>query len=196
MGLESQPLAQPAKLLLSLALLCLLASACEEPLKAPAERTGEPESPSLIFDGFRARGSYKGVTQWEALASRAQVYNSSQTAKADEVEITYFQGAKVVSKARADHADIDLKNYDIIAVGNVLVHGQNGVILATDKLDWDNGSQQVSTKSWVKVWRGHSVLTGRGLVADRRLEHVEVQEDVKVDAANLKELRAMRGSAP
>jgi hypothetical protein len=36
------------------------------------------------------------------------------------------------------------------------------------------------------------VLTGRGLVADRRLEKVEVQEDVKIEAASVEELRQLR----
>jgi LPS export ABC transporter protein LptC len=194
MGLESQSLANKKNLIAALlALLSLLG--CDQPLQSPAAPPRN-DTPSLIFEGFKARGSFKGIKQWEAVATRARVYNSTQSASAEEVAITYFQAGKPVSHARADHADIDLKNYDIVADGNVLVRAQNGVLLSTDKLSWDNATQEVHTHSAVKVWRGHSVLTGRGLIADRRLEKVEVQEDVKVEAANVQELRKLRSSVP
>lgn len=194
MGLESQPLANTKKLItVMLALACLVG--CAPPIEAPPARPSA-DTPSLIFEGFKARGSFKGVKQWEAVATRARVYNGTQTAIAEEVAITYFQAGKAVSHARADHANINLKNYDIVADGNVLVHAQNGVLLSTDKLSWDNTLQSVFTHSPVRVWRGRSVLTGRGLVADRKLEKVQVQEDVKIEAANVKELRKLRSSIP
>jgi LPS export ABC transporter protein LptC len=197
MGLEPQPLAQPKTLihLLLAASLALALSGCEAPVPGAARRSAD-NAPSLVFEGFKARGSFKGVKQWEAQAVRARVYNATQSASAEQVEITYFQGGRAVSHARADHADIDLKGYDLVADGNVLVRAQNGVLLSTDKLSWDNSLQQVSTRSRVKVWRGNSVLTGRGLIADRRLENVQVQEDVKIEAANIQELRKMRLANP
>jgi LPS export ABC transporter protein LptC len=179
----------PAFALTALLALC----GCEEPVKAGAQPEGA-DAPSLVFEGFKARGTFKGVKQWEALATRAKVYQGSQNAKAEDVEITYFQGGRPVSHASAKRADIDLKDYDLMAEGEVLVHAQNGVLLSTDRLNWDNSRQEVRTRSRVKVWRGGSVLTGRGLVADRKLEKVEVQEDVKIEAASVEELRQLRNA--
>lgn len=164
---------------------------CEGPIKVAAASEGE-DAPSLLFEGFKARGSFKGVKQWEAIATRARVYQGTQNAKAEDVEITYFQAGKPVSHAKALFADINLKDYDLVAEGNVLVRAENGVLLATEKLHWDNAMQEVSTRSKVKVWRGNSVLTGRGLIADRRLEKVEVLYDVKIEAASVEELRKLR----
>jgi LPS export ABC transporter protein LptC len=168
---------------------------CEEPPQAPVQLSPD-EAPSMVFDGFKARGSFKGVRQWEAEATRAKVFQGSQKARAEDVEITYFQSGKPVSHAKARHADIDLKNYDIAAEGDVVVRARNGVILTTEKLNWDNNRQEVRTRERVKVWRGHSVLTGQGLIADRRLEKVEVQKDVKIEASNVKELRQLRREHP
>ena len=180
-----------AKALALIIALLALSAGCEAPLPS-AEARAAQDQPSLVFEGFKARGTFKGVKQWEAEATRAKVFQGSQNASADDVEITYFQAGKPVSHATARHADIDLKNYDLAADGDVLVKAQNGVLLSTDKLNWDNSSQEVRTRSRVKVWRGNSMLTGRGLIADRRLEKVEVQEDVKIEAASVEELRQLR----
>lgn len=180
-----------AKSLILILITLTLLSGCEEPISNGVKKPAD-EAPSLIFEGFKARGTFKGVKQWEAEATRAKVFQGSQNARAEDVEITYFQGGKAVSHATAKHADIDLKNYDLIADGDVNVRAENGVMLKTEKLNWDNSRQEVRTKARVKVWRGNSVLTGKGLIADRKLEKVEVQEDVKIEAASVEELRQLR----
>jgi LPS export ABC transporter protein LptC len=174
-------------------LICLLLLAgCGQPPQAPQSAAAESGEPGLDFEGFRAVGSFQGVKQWEAEATRAKVFHGRNLAVAEDVSITYFQGGKPVSRAKARHADINLKNYDLAAEGEVLVRAQNGVVLATERLNWDNALQRVRTRARVKVWRGTSVLTGRGLLADRKLENVEVQEDVKIEAASVEELRKLR----
>jgi hypothetical protein len=47
----------------------------------------------------------------------------------------------------------------------------------------------VSTESWVKVTRRGSVLTGRGMTADRDLEDVVVKEDVQISASSITDVR-------
>lgn len=157
-----------------------------------AMHLGAAEKPSMVFDGFKARGTLKGVKQWEVEAAHARIFHSSQIASAEDVTITYFQKGRPVSHATAKKAEINLKTYDLEAEGDVVVHGQNGVILSTERLSWDNLRERVQTLSRVRVVRGNSVLTGRGLVADRRLEKVEVQEDVKVESASVSELRKLK----
>jgi LPS export ABC transporter protein LptC len=153
---------------------------------------GAAEKPSLVFDGFKARGTLKGVKQWEAEATHARIFHGSQLANVEDVTIIYFQKGRPVSRATAKDAQINLKTYDLEAEGDVVVHGQNGVILSTERLSWDNVRERVHTLERVRVVRGNSVLTGRGLVADRRLENVKVLEDVKVESANVRELRKMK----
>ena len=153
---------------------------------------GALDKPSLVFDGFKARGTLKGVKQWEAQATHARIFNGSQMASAEDVTITYFQKGRPVSRATARSAEINLKNHDLEAQGDVVVHGQNGVVLSTQELSWDNAKELVHTAARVRVVRGNSVLTGKGLVADRRLSKVEVQDDVKVESASVQELRKLK----
>ena len=204
MGLESQPMAQQKErgeqrvgpirgLMLGMALLALGAAGCSQPpAVSPSSASGQTrseETASLVFEGFKARGTLRGVKQWEAVASHARVFYGSQKAKAEEVEITYFQNGREVSHATARKADIDMDTFDLLAEGDVVVKAANGVVLLTERLAWDNDFEQVRTRSKVRVLKGGSWLTGIGLVADRKLEHVEVQQDIKIEAASVTELR-------
>jgi LPS export ABC transporter protein LptC len=164
---------------------------CEEAPKAASAPTGTPE-PGIVFQGFKARGTLAGVKQWEALADSARVFQAARSADAEKVDITYFQAGRPVSWARADKARINLATNDLEVEGGVRVKGANGVVLLTETLRWDNAAQEARTRARVKVLRHGSVLTGRGLIADRQLERVEVQEDVKIESASVEELRKFR----
>jgi LPS export ABC transporter protein LptC len=167
--------------------LALLLSGCE---KAPSiQPAGGEEQPSLTFMGFSARGTRLGVLEWEAQAATAQVYSQKRVAHAQQVTIRYFQKGLQVSVAKADSAEIGTESHDILAIGSVVLKARNGVVLETERLRWDNQRQRVSTDSRVKVTRQGSVLTGRGLSADRDLEDVVVREDVAISAASITDVR-------
>ncbi len=169
------------------AALALLLCGCEKAPDVPVP--GGEEQPSLIFTGFSARGTRLGVLEWEARAATAQVYSQKRLAHAQQVTIRYFQQGRQVSVAQADAAEIGTESHDILALGAVVLKARNGVVLETDRLRWDNQRQRVSTESWVRVTRQGSVLTGRGLTADRNLEDVVVREDVKISASSITDVR-------
>jgi LPS export ABC transporter protein LptC len=173
-------------ILLGLALLLALAG-CEKAPRVAANK-GE-EQPSLTFEGFSARGTRLGQLEWEAQAATAQVYSQKKLARAQVVTIHYIQKGRQVSVAKADEAEIGTESHDILAWGNVELKASNGVLLYTDRLHWDNQRQRISTESAVKVVRKGSILTGRGLQADRNLEDVTVREDVKISSVSVGDLR-------
>jgi LPS export ABC transporter protein LptC len=175
------------------AALIALCQACEPapppPAGAPAQPGKEKEKSSLIFRGFGARASRDGALMWEAHAERARVNRQGQGAHAEVVTLTYFRNSKVVSRARADRAEIDLKDYDIVADGAVEVRSSQGVILRTPHLNWDNKAQRISSESKVVVVRGHTQLSGRGFTGDRDLRDVRILSDVQAEAASVDALR-------
>lgn len=173
--------------LLFLSLLALL-PACEK-MPVALTQSGVADSPSLSFRGFKVRASHEGVLVWEAEAVSAKVFQAAHQADASKVTMTYFQGGKAVSWAEADRADIDLKDYGVKARGNVRVKGQNGVILSTTQLDWDNVTQIATSKAKVRVQRKGTVLTGWGLRADRALQDVRILRDVQAEAESINTLR-------
>jgi LPS export ABC transporter protein LptC len=171
---------------LILAFLAVLAG-CE---KAPAPQgQSVEEKPGLIFTGFTSRGTHLGALDWEATARTAQVYQAHKLARAQRVSIRYFKNAKLISRAEADEAEINTSSNDILAWGNVRLSARNGVVLYTDRLKWENHRQRLTTDSEVRVIRGASELTGKGLVADKDLTNVEVKENVRIISRNLKEVR-------
>ena len=141
-----------------LPLACGPAPAAARPPAQPAKK--EQEKPSLLFQGFSARASHDGELVWEAQAERALVNHAGQKAHAEVVTMVYFRHGRVVSRARANQAEIDLRDYDIQADGAVEVHSSDGAILRTPHLDWDNRLQKISSDAPVEVLRGHTVLTG------------------------------------
>jgi LPS export ABC transporter protein LptC len=199
MGVDARALAQQAaswqgglmgsklKSMAAALALALLIAGCE---KAPSiQSAGGEEQPSLTFMGFSARGTRLGVLEWEAQAATAQVYSQKRVAHAQQVTIRYFQKGRQVSVAKADSAEIGTESHDILAIGSVVLKARNGVVLETDRLRWDNQRQRVSTDARVKVTRQGSVLTGRGLSADRDLEDVVVRQDVAISAASITDVR-------
>jgi LPS export ABC transporter protein LptC len=180
-------------LALLLALLAL-APACR---KVPnGNGAGNGEKPSFLFQGFAARASHAGALVWEARAVRARVYDKDQRAFGEDVTIVYYQNGKPVSTARAKTAKMDLKRYDLDAEGDVEVHGQNGVILTTQRLRWDNKAQRASSSARVRVVRGGAVLTGKGFTADRELHDVRILQDVQAEAVSVEQLRKEAGTWP
>jgi LPS export ABC transporter protein LptC len=184
-----RPTLLPAALVCAfcLTLACGPAPTAQGPA-APASKK-EQEKPSLLFQGFSARASHDGELVWEAQAERALVNHTGQHAHAEVVTMVYFRHGQVVSRARADRAEIDLKDYDIQAYGAVEVHSSEGAILRTPHLDWDNREQKISSDSPVEVLRGHTVLTGRGFVSDRDLRDVRILHDVQAEAVSVEDLR-------
>lgn len=182
-----------AKPALVLALACVLAGCRRVP---GGDAAPGAEQPGLLFQGFGARASHRGDLVWEARAARARVYDRDQRAVAEDVTLTYYSNGKPVSTARARSARMDLRRYDVDAEGDVQLRGNNGVILSTSRLKWDNRLQRASSSARVRVVRGGAVLTGRGFTADRELRDVRILEDVQAEAVSVEQLRREAGTWP
>ena len=163
--------------------------------RAPA-KTPAADRPRLMFQGFRARASHDGALVWEARADRARVEHDGLRARAENVTVVYYKRGKVVSRARADAADIGLKDYDIEAEGAVELRSSDGIVLRTPHLFWDNRAQRVHSDSPVTVLRGRTKLTGVGFVADRDLRDVRILRDVHAEALSVRALRQELKSWP
>jgi LPS export ABC transporter protein LptC len=191
MGLDARTLEEHGEGIMKkrwlVAAFLLAAAGCEKPPEVP--QGNQAEKPSLAFEGFRAEGTRLGVKEWESTARTAQVFQTSKLARAQQVFVRYFQKGQEVSQVQSDSAEINLDDHDILAMGHVILRSSKGAVLYTDRLRWQNQSQVISTDAWVKVIKGDNVLTGRGLTADRELEHVEVKEQVQVRAKSLEEAR-------
>lgn len=180
-------------LVLGLALLaalpaCRRAPSAPAPL-SPADKEKEKEKASSLFQGFAVKASHRGELVWEAQAARAKVVQKGARALGEDVTMVYYAKGKVVSRARADRATIDLKEYGVEAEGAVEVRASNGIILQTTRLSWDNRQQRASSTARVRVIRGTTLLKGRGFSADRDLHDVRILDDVQAEALSVQQLR-------
>jgi LPS export ABC transporter protein LptC len=173
---------------IAVAALALLVGACEK-MPVAAKAGAEEDSANLSFRGFKVRASHEGQMVWEAEAEHAKVFQQAHRAEAEQVTMTYFQNGRRVSQAQADRADMDLRDYGVKARGNVRVKGDNGVLLLTQQLDWDNVHQLATSNAKVRVERKGTVLTGWGMRADRALQDVRILRDVQAEAQSVDDLR-------
>jgi LPS export ABC transporter protein LptC len=170
-------------------LACLPACRKAPPPQSAAAAQAAKAGSSLDLNGFHARASHLGALVWEAEAAQARVFRAEQRARGTDVTMTYFSRGRKVSVARADHADLNLQDYDMDAQGHVVVRGTNGVVLETEKLHWDNTLQRATSQSRVRLTRGGTVLTGLGFSADKDMHDVRVLADVQAEAASVQRLR-------
>lgn len=154
------------------------------------------DKPSLLFQGFGARASHLGTLVWEAHAVRARVFDADQRAVAEDVTIDYYINGKKVSTAHAKLARMNLRSYDLEAEGDVKVQSEQGVVLTTSRLSWDNQRQRASSTARVRVLRGGAVLTGRGFTADRDLHDLRILEDVQAEAVSVEQMRKEAATWP
>jgi LPS export ABC transporter protein LptC len=169
--------------------LCLACTPSGDGTKAAPSKVPEREKSSALFRGFSADAFHRGDLVWVVHAERARVDHEGRKAHAEVVTLVYYSGGSVVSRARADRADIDMKTYNIEADGSVEVRSRNDIVLRTPHLRWDNKGQRISSASKVLVLRGRTQLTGRGFTGDRDLHDVRILSDVQAEAVSVDALR-------
>lgn len=76
------------------------------------------------------------------------------------------------------------------------VQSEQGVVLTTSRLSWDNQRQRASSTARVRVLRGGAVLTGRGFTADRDLHDLRILEDVQAEAVSVEQMRKEAATWP
>jgi LPS export ABC transporter protein LptC len=150
------------------------------------------QEPTMLFEGFKMESIAGLQKEWEFSARSAQVFEREQKARAQDILVVYWRGGKPVSRLTAKKGIIFIRNNDIRAEQNVEMISEEGARLLTDKLSWDNTHNLIYTNSPVTIIRQDTILTGKGLRADKNLKHIEILANVKIQARSLKDLQKMR----
>jgi LPS export ABC transporter protein LptC len=167
-----------------------LGSACnQEPPKLSLPSYPKQAEPTVLFEGFHMRSMNSDSPEWDFSARAAQIFERDQWARAQDISVIYYDKGKPVSTLTAGRGFFETQGRNMRAEQNVVMVSQEGSILKTELLQWDNTKNKIFTDRPVTVIREGNVLTGIGLLADSELKHIEILSRVDIRVRSWKSLQ-------
>jgi len=130
----------------------------------------------ISMKGFELRQTLNGKIMLVIKADEAQIYHKENYTKFYSVKARYFDKEQEISNLTSKEGMIDNSTNDVEVVGNVVLKTKDGAVLETEKLNWVNKTNKLSTEAFVKITRGGNVMTGIGLQSDMMLENVTIKK--------------------
>ncbi len=155
-----------------LALATTLA-ACEESGARPTTTIQAPDSADQVLEGFSHYVTSDGVRRSRVEADTAYFYEATQITNLVNVKATFYdlKGAES-STLTAKTGVYRWQDGSMEANGNVVVVSPDGRRLATERLRYDNGSNQISTDRRFTFDRGEEHLEGNSFRSDPDFKNV------------------------
>ncbi len=135
-------------------------------------------SPDAVIEKVHLVSTVQGIKRWELYSDIARVYQIQKEAYLDNIYTQYYKKDKLVSTLTADKAVINTDTNATQAQGHVELVVENGSKLETDKLNWDQDTDQLKTDSHVHIYKGSDEITAVGMVADTELNNIHFVKDV------------------
>jgi LPS export ABC transporter protein LptC len=153
-------------------------------------------SPDAVIEKFHLISTVRGEKHWELYSDKARLYQNQKNALAENIYAQYFKKGKIVSTLTADQAAIDTDTNSTQAQGHVELVVENGSKLLTDKLDWNQDTDQIKTMEPVRIYKGSDEITAVGLVADTELNNVHFMKDVHTQVRDTHEIETFSEPKP
>ena len=120
-------------------------SACEESGARPTTTVQAPDSADQVLEGFSHYVTKDGIRQSRVQADTAYFYEATQITNLVHVKVTFYDLKGTESTLTAKTGLYRWQDGSMEANGNVLVVSPDGRRLATERLRYDNASNQIST---------------------------------------------------
>ena len=158
---------------LSALLLAAAVSACEESGARPTTTVQAPDSADQVLEGFSHYVTRDGIRQSRVQADTAYFYEGTQVTNLVNVKVTFYdlKGAES-STLTAKTGLYRWQDGSMEANGKVVVVSPDGRRLATERLRYDNASNQISTDRRFTFERGAEHLEGNSFRSDPDFRNV------------------------
>ena len=94
----------------------------------------------------------------------------------DGIKVQFFDiYGKKESELNAGYAIIDDKNDLMLAENNVIVRNIKGDILETEKLNWNQETEEIFTEEFVKITTKNEVIYGIGLESNQNFSKYSIR---------------------
>jgi LPS export ABC transporter protein LptC len=137
--------------------------------------------PEQQFFDYRLIESEAGVRQWVLQSEKMLKYAGEKEVHLVTMNMDFFKNGEHFSVLTADSGLANLTTKDIHTWGNVVVVTDDGRILETEELFFDNERQLIHNDVFDRFTQDGDVLTGIGLEATPDLEYIEIKQNVEAE---------------
>ena len=153
----------------------------DETAQTALPRAVEGRVPEQQFFDYRLIESEAGVRQWVLQSDKMLKYSGEKDVHLITLNMDFFKEGAHFSVLTADSGQANLRSKDIHTWGNVVVVTDDGRILETEELFFDNETQLIHNDVFNRFTRDGDVLTGIGLEATPDLEYIEIKQKVEAE---------------
>ncbi|HIE28360.1 TPA: LPS export ABC transporter periplasmic protein LptC [Candidatus Poribacteria bacterium] len=139
--------------------------------------SAESEKVTQEIYTFTAQNTKAGVQTWTLAADVAR-YLESGRIHVEKPEVIIFQDGKEAMTITGDGGEIEQNREDFRIIGNPVKGVNEDGILYTNELYWKDEKEKLYAPGEVKIVRGDSVMFGKEMEADPKLETV-ILKDVR-----------------
>jgi LPS export ABC transporter protein LptC len=145
--------------------------------------------PDTELSGARIYLYDKSRVTTEIVADKIVRFQAIDSTMAYKLDIDVYDSTGRVSTHVVGDSGIIRENTGRMHIyGHVVVINEDSSKLETDYLFWDSKTDRIQTDAFVKVTRGEDVMTGWGMEADQRLNHITILKQVSGTITDIKNL--------
>jgi LPS export ABC transporter protein LptC len=165
------------RVLLTLALLIILASCDDAEKVQPVNIAGVSDHPAQISYNTTMTFSSEGIVKAVLHARRVRTYEDQRFTYLDSgVRVNFFdREGRHTTTLTSQSASVNLANNNMTAYTNVHIVSDSGTVVDTDSLQWLNKEQQLHSDAHVRIAEKNGrVTTGIGFQSDQSLAHYQI----------------------
>ncbi len=163
---------------LVLAAACALSACSDGGENGPAAEGGVV--PDQEINGFTLTQTNDGCSVWSLTAQLALVFEDADRIETTRPRVEFFDDeGESRSVLTANNGLLKRRTNDMVVSGSVVVTSNDGTVMQTEHLTWDERRGKVSTEMPVRVTRDGDVMTGTGAEADPDLGNLRILADFK-----------------
>jgi len=121
-------------------------------------------------------------------AKRTRKYSDQKETIMDTLKVDFYDELGVKTTTLTSfYGRIDDQNKNMFARDSVVAVNDNGTILETEELHWNNTTKKITTDKFVTITTKDEIIQGYGLESDQTLKNYKIFEPViKAEAKKVK----------
>jgi len=153
---------------------CLLAAvSCEDPGARPTTTVQSSDSADQVLEGFSHYVTKDGVRRSQVQADTAYFYENTQVTELRKIRVIFYDlDGQESSTLTAKRGTYRWQDGSMEAIGSVVVVAPDGRKLSTESLEYDSGTNTISTNVHFTFDRGTEHLEGNSFKSDPDFKNV------------------------